>query len=53
MWSNFYDDYITFALADNSRNTEDSVCLFLDLLGWKFAVDGDKASEFSCQFSAF
>ena len=52
MWSNFYDDYITFALSGNSKNTEDTVCLFLDLLGWKFAVDGDKAAEFSYQFSA-
>ena len=52
MWSNFYDDYITFALSENSRNTENTVGLFLDLLGWQFAVDGDKASEFSHQFTA-
>ena len=26
--------------------------LFLELLGWQFAVDGDKASEFSHQFTA-
>ena len=47
MWSNFYDDYITFALSGNSKNTEDTVCLFLDLLDWKY-----KAAEFSHQFSA-
>ena len=52
MWSNFYDDYITLALSGNAKNTEDTVCLFLDLLGWKSAVDGDKAAEFSHQFSA-
>ena len=52
MWSNFYDDYITFASSGNSKNTEDTVGLFLDLLGWKFAIDGDKAAEFSHQFSA-
>ena len=52
MWSNFYDDYITFALSGNSKNTANTVGLFLDLLGWKFAVDGDKATEFSHQFSA-
>ena len=52
MWSNFYDDYISFALSGNSKNTENTVGLFLDLLGWQFAVDGDKATEFSHQFSA-
>lgn len=52
IWSNFYDDYITFATSENSGNTDKTVCLFFDLLGWKFAVDGDKASEFSSQFSA-
>ena len=25
MWSNFYDDYITFALSGNSKNTENTV----------------------------
>ncbi len=39
-------------LSGNSKNTEDTVCLFLDLLGWKLAVDRDKAAEFSHQFSA-
>ena len=52
MWSSFYDDFKTFSLKESSENTEASVRLFFDLLGWRFAVDGDKASEFSLSFSA-
>lgn len=52
VWSNFYDDFITFSLAENSKNTESSVGLFFDLLGWRYAVDGDKSSEFSISFTA-
>ena len=52
MWSSFYDDFITFSRNDGADNTEASVCFFFDLLGWRFAVDGDKASEFSLSFSA-
>eukprot|EP00434_Breviolum_minutum_P045067 symbB.v1.2.040330.t1/scaffold7117.1/size26037/2 len=52
MWSNFYDDYVTFALEENAINTEATVGLLFDLLGWNFAVEGDKASGFDLKFSA-
>ena len=52
IWSNFYDDFICFSSEDLTSNTDHTVDLFFRCLGWKYAVDGDKSSEFSKKFSA-
>ena len=52
MWSNFYDDFVTFALSENTSNTEATVGLLFDLLGWNYATEGDKACGFDLKFSA-
>lgn len=52
MWSNFYDDYVTFSLAENASNTESTVRLLFELLGWNYAVEADKGCGFDLTFSA-
>ena len=52
MWSCFFDDYVVFSPDSLVSNTESVVKLLFQLLGWKFAVDGDKASSFASAFSA-
>ena len=52
VWSNFYDDFITFSTDELTANTDQTVDLFFKSLGWKYATDGDKSSEFSTKFSA-
>ena len=51
-WTNFYDDFVTFSGAQLAGNTESSVALFFDLLGWQFAREGDKSKPFGYEFSA-
>ena len=51
-WTNFYDDFVTFTGAQLAGNTEASVTLLLDLLGWEFAREGDKSKPFGHSFSA-
>ena len=52
MWSVFFDDYVVFSQESHVNNTEATVELLFKLLGWKFAVDGDKAVCFGEEFSA-
>ena len=52
VWSNFYDDFITFSADELTSNTDQTVDLFFKSLGWKDAIDGEKSSEFSNKFSA-
>ena len=52
MWSVFFDDYVVFSQESHVNNTETTVELLFKLLGWKFAVDGDKATCFDDEFSA-
>ena len=52
MWSVFFDDYVVFAQDPHARNTEAAVELLFKLLGWNFAIDGDKATSFGDEFSA-
>ena len=51
-WTNFYDDFLTFTGAHLANNTEASVALLFDLLGWQFAREGDKSKPFGYSFSA-
>jgi len=52
VWSNFYDDFITFAAEDCAKNTHETVDLFFKVLGWKYAEEGEKSGEFSTSFNA-
>ena len=52
MWSNFYDDFVTFSWTEDCERTERVVALLFDLLGWDFARDGDKALPFGPNFGA-
>ena len=52
VWTNFYDDFVTFARHDNLENTHKTIDLFFRCLGWDYAVEGDKASSFAEQFTA-
>ena len=52
IWSNFFDDFICFTSEVLTSNTDHTIDLFFRCLGWKYAVDGDKSSEFSENFSA-
>ena len=51
-WTNFYDDFVTFTGAQLANNTEVSISLLFDLLGWDFAREGDKSKPFGVSFSA-
>ena len=52
MWSNFYDDFIAFSPETTVKSTHLAIETLFDLLGWKFAREGDKANDFSKMFSA-
>ena len=42
-WTDFHDDFVTFTGSHFADNTEASITLFFDLLGWQFAREGDKS----------
>ena len=52
VWSCFFDDYVTFTREDLADNTESTICLLFELLGWDFARVGEKADPFGKSFSA-
>lgn len=43
----YFDDYVILSPPALVKSTDWTVNLFLDLLGWKFDRDGDKADVFS------
>ena len=47
LWTNYFDDYVTFSPACEVSQTTQVIHMFLDLLGWTFARDGSKAPPFS------
>ena len=51
-WTTFYDDFTVVSLQDDVRNLQASIFLFFQLLGWKVAVEGDKAAPFSTLFQS-
>ena len=51
-WTNFFDDFVTFAPSNLASNTDDVICTYFKLLGWLFAEQGDKAKPFAQLFSA-
>ena len=52
MWTNFYDDFVTFSLEEDVNVVGSTVELLFDLLGWRFAQEGDKALPFGSVFGA-
>ena len=52
MWTCFFDDYLTFANESHCSNTDQTVDILFRLLGWKYAIEGDKAQAFSSSFTA-
>jgi hypothetical protein len=52
MWTNLYDDFVTFSLEEDVVGTGATVELLFDLLGWDFAQEGDKALSFGPSFGA-
>ena len=52
MWTNFYDDFVTFSWDEDAERTGASIELLFDLLGWDFARDGEKALAFDQFFGA-
>ena len=52
IWSCFFDDYVVFARDEHTHNTNQTVSLLFNLLGWKFAEEGEKAESFSKEFGA-
>ena len=50
-WTNYFDDFVTFAKADEVASVTGSI-KFVVKAGWLFAEDGDKAPDFSHRVSA-
>ena len=51
-WSAFYDDFTLLSTKALSSSSEKSAAFLLDLLGFDFDRDGDKAQPFSSIFRA-
>ena len=51
-WSHFFDDFVVFCKSGLAVNTGQTVEMLFRLLGWKYAVEGDKATAFSTSFTA-
>ena len=47
----YFDDYVILSPPALVKSTDWTVNLFLDLLGWKFDRDGDKADVFCLEAS--
>ncbi len=50
--TNYFDDFVTFAKADEVASTTGSIKFVFKALGRLFAEDGDKAPDFSYGVSA-
>ena len=51
-WSHFFDDFVVFCKSGLAVNTGQTVEMLFRLLGWKYAVEGEKATAFSTSFTA-
>ena len=51
-WSHFFDDFVVFCQSAAATSTEQTVEMLFKLLGWKYAIDGDKAVAFASSFTA-
>ena len=48
----FFDDYTCMVLESDAANAEASVRLLFRMLGWKLALEGDKAASFAQLFQS-
>ena len=51
-WSDYFDDFVTFATSSSARSTDDAVSLFFRLLGWKHDDKKEKSFDFAKTFTA-
>ena len=51
-WSTFYDDFTLLSTSSAAESSERSASFLLDLLGFDFDRDGDKAQPFCSHFRA-
>jgi len=41
----YFDDFVSFACLDLAKNTQATLCLMLDILGWSFDREGPKSDD--------
>ena len=50
--TSYYDDFLAASSVALAKNTEDSMSMLFQLLGWKYDIEGPKADVFSNSVSA-
>ena len=48
----YFDDFVAFSRPCLCNNTQSTMCLMLDILGWRFDKEGPKSDDFSKMVSA-
>ena len=48
----YFDDFVSFSCPELAKNTQSTLCLMLDILGWSFDREGPKSDDFSDVVSA-
>ena len=48
----YFDDFVSFSTPSLCNNTQSTLCLMLDILGWQFDRAGPKSNDFSKSVSA-
>ena len=43
----YFDDFVSFTYGDLACNTQSTLCIMLDLLGWGFDKEGPKSDDYS------
>ena len=43
----YFEDFVAFSTPGLANNTQATLCLLLDILGWNFDREGPKSDEFS------
>ena len=48
----YFDDFVAFPMPSLCNNSQSTLCLMLDILGWRFDREGPKSDDFSESVSA-
>ena len=48
----YFDDFVAFSTTSLGQNTQATLCLMLDIFGWRFDKEGPKSDDFSELVSA-
>ena len=48
----YFDDFVAFSMPSLCNNSQSTLCLMLDILGWRFDREGPKSDDFSESVSA-